>query len=373
MNYTSKRMMKTKILTILSLITILISVGCSENDGKRDKTFLPKATGRAGEMIVVMDSAQWAGELGEEIKQTFRAELEGLPRDERMFKINRVDPTKLNNLLKGVKNLLFVMTLDSRSGQSKVLKNYFTKSSLDRIKKDSSIYVHTKTDEFAKGQSIMYLFSSTEKALIQKIKGNKDVLQNYFNNAEKDRLTKGLFKAKESKGLRDMLRKEHECSMRVPFGYKLVVNEKGFIWFRQINDESDKNVFITYKDYISREDFQKGKLILWRDSVAGEQLFEDPDLTDSYIVTETSVPYIPVTTKETNFNGKYGVEMKGLWKTNNLSMGGPFLGFSVVDEALGRIYYIEGFVYSPGKNQREFMREMEVILSTFRIKEEFKS
>lgn len=364
-----------KLITFAFTVCVAIFLGaCGGAGGPKNKSLLPKATGRAGEMIMVIDSAHWANDLGDVLKETFRAEVPGLPREEYMFKVNRVDPRKLNDLLKGVKNLVFVMTLDSRSAQTRVLKSYFTKTSLDRIKKDSSIFVYTTTDEFAKGQSIMYLFSSTKDALVKKIKRNQQGLQNYFNEAEKKRLTAGLFKAKESTGLRDMLRKEHECSMRIPFGYKLVVNEKnGFVWFRQINDESDKNIFITYQDYRSEADFTQENLIRLRDSVAQKQLFEDPDIPESYIVTETSVPYIPVVTKEISFNDKYAVQVKGLWKTNNLSMGGPFLGYAIVDEELGRLYYIEGFIYSPGKNQREFIREMDVILSTFRIKAELSS
>ncbi len=73
---------------------------------------------------------------------------------------------------------------------------------------------------------------------------------------------------------------------------------------------------------------------------------------------------------ETTLEGKYARKIKGLWKTNNLAMGGPFVGLSFVDESLNRIYYIEGFLYSPGKRQRELIRELETILKTFRTKAE---
>ncbi|MFZ9504922.1 MAG: DUF4837 family protein, partial [Cyclobacteriaceae bacterium] len=89
------------------------------------------------------------------------------------------------------------------------------------------------------------------------------------------------------------------------------------------------------------------------------------NFSNNYLVTETSVPYKPVLTRVINFNGKYAVEMKGLWKTNIPSMGGPFIGFAFVDEEKGYFYYIEGFVFSPSKPQREILRELEVILSTF--------
>ena len=77
------------------------------------------------------------------------------------------------------------------------------------------------------------------------------------------------------------------------------------------------------------------------------------------MVVETLIP--PVI-NQINFNNKYAIEAKGLWKTNNLSMGGPFISYVFVDEELNRVYYIDGFVYSPGKSQREFIRELETIL-----------
>ena len=65
--------------------------------------------------------------------------------------------------------------------------------------------------------------------------------------------------------------------------------------------------------------------------------------------------------------------MRGLWKTNNLTMGGPFLSYTFVDEGTGMLYYIEGFTYSPSKKQREIMRELEVILHTFKTSKELTS
>ncbi|HNP18146.1 MAG TPA: DUF4837 family protein [Fulvivirga sp.] len=355
---------------LLISIIIIAQFSCS---GKKNKELLQNASGRAGEMIVVMDSAQWQGTLGNEIQKTFQAEVKGLPREEPMFKLNRVDPTKFNSILRSVKNIVFVMTLDSRTSGSRTVKNFFTKESLEKIKLDSNLFVYTAVDEFARGQNIMYLFGNDENQLIKNIDTNRSKLQNYFNQAENDRLFAGLYKAKEMEGFRQVLIKEHQCSMRIPFGYKMAFNEPGFIWFRQINDESDKNIFITYKDYKSEKSFEKESIIHMRDSVAQNQLFEDPDFPNTYIKTETSVPYIPVTTKQVSFNGKFAMETRGLWKTNNLSMGGPFMGYTLVDESLGRLYYIEGFLYSPGKSQREFMRELEVILNTFKVSSEIET
>ena len=55
-----------------------------------------------------------------------------------------------------------------------------------------------------------------------------------------------------------------------------------------------------------------------------------------------------------------------IWKTNNISMGGPFVSYVLVDESLNRMYYFEGFLYSPGVDQRELIRELDIILRTFK-------
>ena len=47
-------------------------------------------------------------------------------------------------------------------------------------------------------------------------------------------------------------------------------------------------------------------------------------------------------------------------------MGGPYVGYALVDQPKGRLYYIEGFAFAPGKDKREIMRELDTILSTFK-------
>ena len=355
---------------LLALSMLLLASCNSDESNKKNTALLQKASGRPGEMIVVMDSGQWNGSLGEAVKNTFHIEVGGLPRQEYMFKINQIDPVKLNSVLKTVKNILFVVTLDKNTPASRAVKRYFTESSLAKIRQNDDLFVYTTRDEYARGQHIMYLFGNTEDKLIDKIQQNRGTLLSFFNGAELERLEQGIYKAKEAKNFAEMFKKKYQFSLRIPFGYKLVVDQPGFVWFRQINDESDKDIFVTWRDYNGEQDFSKDRIIAMRDSVAKQQLFEDPDRPDTHIVTETEVPYIPVVSREYNFNNKYAMETRGLWKTNNLSMGGPFLGYTLVDEKLNRLYYIEGFIYSPGKNQREFIREMEVILNTFKVSSE---
>ena len=87
-------------------------------------------------------------------------------------------------------------------------------------------------------------------------------------------------------------------------------------------------------------------------------------------MTETTVPFIPVTADTINFNGRFAVQLRGLFRSHTPGVGGPFLGYALVDEATQQFYYIEGFTISPGREQREIMRELETILHTFQTSAE---
>jgi hypothetical protein len=79
----------------------------------------------------------------------------------------------------------------------------------------------------------------------------------------------------------------------------------------------------------------------------------------------TEVENFDVFRKEINFKGRFAVQLRGLWKVNNYYMGGPFISYAMVDEGTNRLYYVEAFLYSPGEEQRDDLRELNTILKTF--------
>jgi hypothetical protein len=342
----------------------VLVVACS------DKKSLPQATGRTGDVFLIMDSLQWKGPLGRVMDSLFSAEMEGLPRKESIFHMRWIDPRKLNYVLKQRRNLIYAVTLDQRSVGASQIRRTFTPESLEKIKTDPNLFSQNIQNLFAKNQEVLFLFANTEADLIEKLRTYGTKLVNHFDTRERERLTEGLFKAKQVTGVTEILRKKFNSEIKVPFGYQLVANDSNFFWLRQINPNDDKDIFITRKKYSSQEQFKADSLIAWRDEICRYNIFEDPERIETYLVTETSIPYKPVITKETTFNGKFAIEMRGLWRTNNLTMGGPFVSFAFVDEPAGLLYYIEGFTFSPGKDQREIIRELETILHTFKTSSE---
>lgn len=348
------------------LIAALIFFSCS----KKSEKSLPSASGGPGDMYLIMDSTQWQGALGDVMDSLFNMEMKGLPRKESSFRARWIDPRKLNFVLRQGRNLVFVMTLDQKTLGARQIRNMFTPESIEKIKTDPTTFNRVTKNVFAKNQEVMYLFSATEEQLIKDLRKNGTRLVSHFNQAERDRLTTSLFKAGRVKGVTELLQKNFQCELKVPFGYQLVQEEKDFLWVRQVNPKDDKDIFIARKKYVSPEQFSRDSLIAFRNDICQKYIFEDPERSDTYLVTETSIPYKPVLLEQISFRNQFAMEMRGLWRTNNLTMGGPFLSYAMVDEGTGMLYYIEGFTFSPGRNQREIMRELETILYSFRTSKE---
>ena len=344
------------------LFSVLVLSACTTS-----KDSLPSSSGMIGDIILIMDSTQWKGPLGKTVDSLFSVETEGLPRPEAVFHLKWVDPRKLNSVLKQRRNLIFAVTLDQKSSGAATVKRLFTKESLDQIRANPDLFSRNSTDVFSKGQEVLYLFSTTEKQLIEHIRKNGKRLIEHFDIRERERLSSTLFKSKQMKGVSQILKKELQCDIKIPFGYELVMSNEEFFWTRQMTATDDKDIFIARKKYTSQDQFKRDSLIKWRDAICEKYLFGDPDRSETHLMTETTIPFKPVITREISFNKKFAVEMRGLWKTYNLVMGGPFLSYTLADPANGMMYYIEGFTISPGRPQREIMRELETILYTFKI------
>jgi len=190
----------------------------------------------------------------------------------------------------------------------------------------------------------------------------------FVNEKERERLKKALFKAGQVKGVTDLLVREYQCELKIPYGYKLADKQPDFLWVRQLNPRDSKEIFVARKPYSSQDDFRKEKLIRFRDDICRKYLFGDPENPESYLMTETK--HIPVIADTINFNGHFAIHLTGLFRSNDLLLGGPFTGFALVDEGKQQFYYIEGFTISPSKDQRELVRELETILYTFRTSAE---
>lgn len=348
-----------KILLLLVLPVFLVS--CSEETKDRMNSSKPKARGSIGEIVMVIDSTKWAGPVGEELREIFQADLPGMFRSEPMFRLHRVDPRAMTRMLKMYTNLIYVTTFDDRSGGSQVINAQFSKESKDKAAADPSLYSLRMEDEYARGQEVLYLFGNTEDELVQNLKKNGDRLQNLFEVRERGRLEKALL-ARKNAAAQSEARKNLGIEINPPVSYQIAKTEEDFLWLRQPSPTErrpDISLFFYETDYTSEEQTFPENILKLRDSVAAKHIFGDPEDPTSFVTSEKQ---IPPAFRNMVINDNFTVEIRGTWKTNNISMGGTFVGYLMVDQKKGKLYYMEGFVYYPNEVHRDALREIQTIL-----------
>ena len=353
--------MKALSYTLLILFACIL-FSCDENGtGILNDNAKPKARGSIGEIVLAIDSTKWAGPVGDELREIFEADLPGMFRAESMFKVHRVDPRAMTRMLKMYTNLIYVTTFDDKRGGSQMINAQFTKESKEKAAADPSLYSLRMEDEFASGQEVLYLFGNTEAELIANLKKNKDRLQNLFEVRERGRLEKGLFSRKNSAAEHEA-RKNLGIEIQAPASYQIAKTSPDFLWLRSptpTERRPDISIFFYETDYTSEEQTFPANILILRDSIAGKHIFGDPDDPTSFVVSEKQ---IPPAFRNMVINDNFTVEIRGTWKTNNNSMGGTYLGYLMVDQAKGKLYYMEGFVFFPNEIHRDALREIQTIL-----------
>lgn len=352
--------MKSIASILIALTMGIILVSCEPNGASSDSS-KPKARGSIGEIILVIDSVKWAGPVGDQLKEIFESDIPGMLRSEAKFKVNTVDPRAMTRMLKMSTNLVYVTTFDDKGAASQAINAQFSKESKEKAMNDTNLYSLRIEDEYAIGQEVLYLFGNTEDQLIENLKKNGGRLQNLFEVRERGRLEKILLARKNSEAAFEA-KKNLGIEINVPASYQVAKSEDDFLWVRQITpsaNRADISLFFYETDYTSEEQTFPANILKLRDSITKQHIFGDPEDPTSYMTSEKQ---IPPAFRNMVINGNFTTEMRGSWKTNNVSMGGTYLGYLMVDEKKGKLYYIEGFVFYPNEVHRDALREIETIL-----------
>ncbi len=346
-----------KIWFFLSLLVGLMS--CQPR--KKDSSNLPGSIGAPGQILAVLDSLNWIGGVGDSILSVLSPNISLLLEPEYLFNLRYIRPDGFMGILQRHHNVLIVLTFDIKSAHTDKLKSLFSPQTLNVAQKGDRILYQRNL--FAQEQSVAIVLSKDSLAAARLISRESRQLQTFFLVGEEQRIDKRLFgKVAPNTKAMSQIRQNHGFSIRVPFNYELVKDTAGFVWLRYPTNLTDLDLLVCYRPYRSRAQFDNDSLIAWRNEICKAHIFVNKESDpNSFLTTETLVKPI---SEPATFAGSYARKIRGLWKANTSSLGGgPFTAISFVKG--DRQYYLEGFVYAPGKPKREFIRELEAIMRTF--------
>ncbi len=326
-------------LIIMFLPLLLTSCGSKQvrNQG------MPAVIGGAGELLVVIDKAKWESVVGDTLRSFLAAQIPSVTQEESYFDLVQIQDNSLKGVYKNHRNIL---VLD--------------------IKPSSKSLFSLKEDVWASPQLVGYLVAPSADSMISLIAREGEMIRNRFVFKEIDRLIK-INQKSPNRQIVDELKKKHGYWLSTPRGYSLDVNKNNFIWISSGSPEVTLGIIgwdypYTSKDQLSDENLIKKRNEILKDNVPGP-------VEKSYMKTEDLLTPI---SNELIYKGRYFKQISGLWKLENAFMGGSFVSFTTVDDERKRIITVEGFVYAPRKEKRNYLRQLEGILYTLEVEKKEK-
>ena len=311
---------------------------------KDDGTLIKQNVGgKAGEIIIVANKAQWDTEPGNELRNILAAQYPYLPQSEPSYTLINIPLKSFTSLFEYHRNILILKVEEGLEAK----------------------YV-AQEDVWAAPQTVIMITAPTNEEAAKIIADNAERLFNTINQAERNRIMRNS-KKYEDMALRQLVAEKFGGSPYFPDGYKLRKNTDNFVWISYETTYINLGVFvyrIPYKDETSLklENLMAATAEVMKDNVPGM-------VDNSYMTISSEITPGLSTMKYKNRNF---MEMRGLWEVQNDFMGGPFVIHVFHDKNNpGQLIVVEGFVYAPRYDKRDYIRQVESILYSFDWKEDF--
>jgi hypothetical protein len=152
-------------------------------------------------------------------------------------------------------------------------------------------------------------------------------------------------------------------TLNIPSGYEYMLHKSKFIWLKKeiISGNMSLLIYQVPLHSIKKGDNEIASIVRMRDSIG--KYIHGTDPNTPMITEEGYAPYL----FKIQLDGKPTYETKGTWELKNDFMAGPFINYAIVDKAYSRILVLEGFCYSPSKEKRDLMHELEAIIKSVHI------
>lgn len=293
-------------------------------------------------MAVVMDNDLWEGAVGDRVRQHFAAPVLGLSWEEPLFTIHQMPAKVFSGSVLSTRSVLFVA-------------------------KDTLSLAHIKTDVYATPQNVGVIKGTTQEEIIKNLDAKANEMIKAFKNLEigeaQKRFQISLNKEKE-------LEEKLGITLSIPSIYKVGKQEGKFVWIDRQIQKGSMNI-IAYEvpgNYFKSDSTLVADIVSMRDSI-GKQFIPGPDVPGkiTYMVTEKAFsPYV----FPAEISDRKAAEVRGIWEIENYPMAGPFLTYIINDHKNDRKVVVEGFVFAPATEKRDYMFELEAILKTIKFVDE---
>lgn len=314
---------------VIVLASVLALASC-----KNSAPLLPSVSGKAGEIIVVMEKPDWEGTLGNEVRDLLAADCPYFAQKEPLYTLVNVVPSNFVDLFKVHRNIV-IINVDPQ------------------VDSTCALYKH---DVWAAPQCVIQLNAPTiEEASAQLAKSGKIIIGS-IETAERNRVIANSIKYEERSIAREVA-PVFGGSPHFPSGYKLRKLTPNFAWIQDEKQYTTQGVLM-YKYPADEEDpFSLENIILHRNETFMANV---PGMRENSFMT-TSEFFTP-TVEYIKYLGRDLAQTRGMWEVRNDFMGGPFVSHAFYSRDGKEIIVLDAFVYAPRFDKRQYLRQVESII-----------
>ena len=321
---------------IIVIATSFLLFSCKYNGPK----ILPNISGVAGEVVVVINKAEWDTEVGSALHRVLSADEPYLATREPMFNMVNVPESNFSRIFQTHRNIIIIKISPDAQEPS---------------------YAHQE-NIWAAPQTVITITGSSGAQIADAIDTLGEKLQEILLLAERNRIIQNARKYEERGNLRSTVTEMFNGSPFFPRGYsqKNASNTNNFIWISNESTYINQGILIYSFPYIDESSLSLAYLIDQRDLML--RTYVAGPSQNSYMITNRAEP---LGIKNVTFNKMDYIEVKGLWDVQNDFMGGPFVCIFFADKQRNKIIALDGFVYAPRFEKRNYLRQLESIIYSF--------
>ena len=317
----------------MALLGFLILLNACKEIRPKNR-YLPESSGNINHLSIVMPEKSWNGFLGHKVRELLLVPFEGLPIDEPQFSIKFIPEKVFTGFAKNSRNI-----------------NWFVKDSIGRFQLSENM--------MAKPQLVAKVSGEDEEIQAFYLEENIALLRASIIEIEQ---TEKRRRIKKSPSTDKEFSDRFQISVIYPSAYKKFKDSLNFIWIQKPIQKGHMNIIAYSLPINALKKNIKKRIPAIRDSIG--KAYIPGRLPGSYMITEHA--YRPYYYK-TKINGKLAYLTKGTWEVANDFMAGPFINYMVRDTLKKRWMVIEGFTFAPSASKRDYMFELNTIISSVKF------
>jgi hypothetical protein len=347
----------------IGLLTLIILLNSCTEEAKRTFAGPKNAYGKLNDIVVIAEDMLWDGPVGDSIDYFFASAYPILPQPEPMYDLRHYSYAKIEAepLLRELRTYLVVANLrDEDSAVTKMVRADLGEKNYEKAKADPTFTTMVGKDKWAKGQVLVYVFSFSEDGLVAALSRHYAAISKRVRTVERPHLHKRLFVGGEDLALRDRIRTKTGATLTLPKGYVVAMDKEGLTWLRMETDKASSNILIHQRPYTDKAQLSQAGIKAIRDELGKKYI--SSSIQGSYMrINDVD---LPMYTYSKTMGKRYALEARGIWEMENDFMGGPFIGYLIHNQDKNELLYLDGFVYAPSEDKRNYIQYLEYLLSS---------